>query len=111
MNQKALKTLEYYKIIDTLTEYASTEPGKRLCRELLPSCDYQEILQNQQETSDAVTRVRQKGSISFGGVKDITDSLKRLEDWKLFKYYRTSGRQFRAHRVRQGEILRPQGGI
>ena len=48
-------------------------------RELLPSCDYQEILQNQQETSDAVTRVRQKGSISFGGVKDITDSLKRLE--------------------------------
>lgn len=79
MNQKALKTLEYYKIIDTLTEYASTEPGKRLCRELLPSCDYQEIVQNQQETSDAVTRVRQKGSISFGGVKDITDSLKRLE--------------------------------
>lgn len=79
MNQKALKTLEYHKIIDTLTEYASTEPGKRLCRELLPSCDYQEIVQNQQETSDAVTRVRQKGSISFGGVKDITDSLKRLE--------------------------------
>ena len=79
MNQKALKTLEYYKIIDTLAEYASTEPGKRLCRELLPSCDYQEIIQNQQETSDAVTRVRQKGSISFGGVRDITDSLKRLE--------------------------------
>lgn len=79
MNQKALKTLEYYKIIDTLAEYSSTEPGKRLCRELLPSCDYQEIIQNQQETSDAVTRVRQKGSISFGGVRDITDSLKRLE--------------------------------
>lgn len=79
MNQKALKTLEYYKIIDILTEYASTEPGKKLCRELLPSCDYSEIVQNQQETTDAVTRVRQKGSLSFGGVKDITDSLKRLE--------------------------------
>ena len=79
MNQKALKTLEYYKIIDILTEYASTEPGKKLCRELLPSCDYSEIVQNQQETTDAVTRVRQKGSLSFGGLKDITDSLKRLE--------------------------------
>lgn len=79
MNQKALKTLEYYKIIDILTEYASTEPGKKLCRELLPSCDYSEIVQNQQETTDAVTRVRQKGSLSFGGVRDITDSLKRLE--------------------------------
>ena len=63
MNQKALKTLEYYKIIDILTEYASTEPGKKLCRELLPSCDYSEIVQNQQETTDAVTRVRQKGSL------------------------------------------------
>lgn len=79
MNQKALKTLEYYKIIGVLTEYASTEPGKKLCRELIPSCDYEEILLSQRETSDAVTRVRQKGGISFGGVKDITDSLKRLE--------------------------------
>lgn len=79
MNQKALKTLEYYKIIGVLTEYASTEPGKKLCRELTPSCDYEEILLSQRETSDAVTRVRQKGGISFGGVKDITDSLKRLE--------------------------------
>ena len=79
MNQKALKTLEYYKIIDILTEYASTEPGKKLCRELLPSCDYSEIVQNQQKTIDGVTRVRQKGSLSFGGVRDITDSLKRLE--------------------------------
>ena len=33
----------------------------------------------QTETTDAATRVRQKGSISFGGLKDIRDSLKRLE--------------------------------
>ena len=32
MNQKVLKTLEYNKIIDMLTEKADSEPGKRLCR-------------------------------------------------------------------------------
>lgn len=79
MNQKALKTLEYYKIIETLTEYASCDSGKELCRNLVPSTDYGEIVQSLRETTDADTRVRQKGSISFGGVKDIRPSLKRLE--------------------------------
>lgn len=79
MNQKVFKTLEYYKIIDKLTEYAASEPGKKMCRELIPSSDFNEIVQNQTETADAVTRVRQKGGLSLSGVSDIRDSLKRLE--------------------------------
>ena len=79
MNEKALKTLEYNKIIDQLIEYASTEMGKALCQALTPSCDLSEIRENQAETSDAVTRIRMKGSLSFGGVKDVRASLKRLE--------------------------------
>lgn len=79
MNQKVFKTLEYYKIIDKLTEYAASEPGKKMCRELVPSSDFNEIVQNQTETADAVTRVRQKGGLSLSGVSDIRDSLKRLE--------------------------------
>lgn len=79
MNQKVLKTLEYYKIIEKLTDYAASEPGKKLCKELVPSSDFQEIVQNQTETADAVTRVRQKGNLTFAGVSDIRDSLKRLE--------------------------------
>ncbi len=79
MNQKVLRTLEYYKIIEKLTEYAASEPGKKLCRDLQPSSDYDEIVQNQTETADAATRVRQKGNLSFAGVHDVRDSLKRLE--------------------------------
>lgn len=79
MNKKALKTLEYTKIIDQLTEYASTEMGKQMCRELQPSCDLGTIRQSQTETTDALTRVRMKGSLSFGGVKDVRGSMKRLE--------------------------------
>ena len=79
MNQKVLKTLEYHKIIEKLTEYAASEPGKRLCRELEPSSNFEEIVQAQAETADAVARVRQKGSVSFAGISDIGSSLKRLE--------------------------------
>lgn len=79
MNTKSLNTLEYHKIINQLIEYASSPLGKHLCRNLIPAISLAEIQQTQMETSDAVTRVRQKGSISFGGLKDIGDSIKRLE--------------------------------
>jgi DNA mismatch repair protein MutS2 len=79
MNIKALKTLEYNKIIDKLTEYASSTPGKELCSNLLPLTDYEEIIAEQKETSDALKRLWQKGSLSFSGLKDISLSLKRLE--------------------------------
>lgn len=79
MNQKVLKTLEYNKIITQLTSYAASTPGKLLCQNLLPMSDYHEIVQAQTETSDALTRVRMKGSLSLSGVRDVRDSLKRLE--------------------------------
>ncbi len=79
MNTKSLKTLEYDKIISQLEEYASSPLGKQLCHDLLPSVDINEIRSSQAETTDAQTRVRQKGSLSFSGLKDVRDSLKRLE--------------------------------
>lgn len=79
MNQKALKTLEYYKIIAQLEECASSAPGKALCRDLTPSSRLEEIRTWQSQTTDAVDRVRLKGSVSFSGLRDVGDSLKRLE--------------------------------
>ena len=79
MNQKALTSLEYPKIIEKLTEKASSPMGKELCRKLLPSTDINQIRLMQTQTKDALTRLFQKGSVSFGSVKDIRGSLKRLE--------------------------------
>lgn len=79
MNQKAYKALEYYKIIDMLTDKASSFMGKELCRKLTPSTDLEEIRHMQTQTKDALTRLFQKGNISFGSVKDVRGSLKRLE--------------------------------
>lgn len=79
MNQKALKTLEYDKIINQLTEYAASPLGKALCQNLSPSSDLEEVRTWQAQTTDAVTRIRLKGSVSFSGIRDIGDSLKRLD--------------------------------
>lgn len=79
MNPKALKALEYFKIIEQLTEKASSSLGKNLCRQLVPLTDINEIRHMQTQTRDALLRIFQKGSISFGSVKDVRGSLKRLE--------------------------------
>lgn len=79
MNEKALKTLEYNKIIALLADYAASPLGKELCAGLKPSSDYEEIITWQAQTTDACDRVRMKGTVSFAGVRDVRDSLKRLE--------------------------------
>ena len=79
MNKKAQKTLEYDKIIGLLTECAGSPLGQEKCRNLTPSTDLDEIRNLQQETSDALSYLLQKGSISFSGLRDIMPSLKRLE--------------------------------
>ena len=79
MNEKALKTLEYDKIIEQLTSRASSLLGKRKCENLQPSASLGEIEHLQRQTQDALTRLFQKGTISFGGARDVRGSLKRLE--------------------------------
>ena len=79
MNHKVLKTLEFDKILLLLTEKADSEPGKKLCRELVPSTDIQKIRQDQAETKDALSRIFQSGSTSFGSNRDLGFSIKSLE--------------------------------
>ncbi|MCI9060612.1 MAG: endonuclease MutS2 [Lachnospiraceae bacterium] len=79
MNKKALQTLEYHKIIDMLAECATSASGKTLCQNLTPSVSLAEIQLAQQQTSDALTRIYQKGSLSFSGIHNLGASLKRLE--------------------------------
>ena len=79
MNDKALHTLEFDKIIDLLAGRASSEPGRAKCRALRPLTDLDEINMLQDETAAAVARLFAKGSISFGNTVDVGLSLRRLE--------------------------------
>ena len=79
MNEKVLHTLEYDKIINLLVDKATSDPGRKLCRELLPMTDIEDIEKAQTQTADAFSYVLKKGSMSFGNTKDIGYSLKSLE--------------------------------
>ena len=79
MNAKVLTTLEYNKIIDLLTEKADSEPGKKLCRDLVPSTDLSAIRTAQRETKDALARLFRIGSTSFGSNRDLGFSIRSLE--------------------------------
>ena len=79
MNEKGLITLEYNKIIELLAGKANSAPGKKLCRELLPSTDLEEIRRNQRHTADALGRLFRSGSTSFGNNKDLGFSIRSLE--------------------------------
>lgn len=79
MNEKVLATLEYNKIIQLLTQKATSDPGRAMCRELKPQMDLEDIRLAQQQTADALSMLFAKGSTSFGGNRDVGFSLRSLE--------------------------------
>ncbi|UNK17440.1 endonuclease MutS2 [Paenibacillus sp. N3/727] len=77
MDDKILHTLEYRKILNTLSQYTQTSMGKATTEQLKPSVQLDDVKQLLAATDQAYTVDRLKGSPSFGGITDITDSLKR----------------------------------
>ncbi len=79
MNEKALRILEYDKIINLLTEKATSAPGKELCKILKPMTDPAKIEEAQTQTADAFSRLIKGDRANFSGNKDISYSIKALE--------------------------------
>ncbi len=79
MNSKALHVLEYDKIIEKLAEHATSDPGRKLCRELLPSSDIGQIRADLRKTEDAIARIFKKGSVNFGDNRNFDGTLKALK--------------------------------
>ena len=79
MNAKVLRVLEYDKVIHMLEQKATSDPGRQICRDLVPMTDLAQIEQAQTETADALTRIFQKGSLNFGSNKPLGMCLRSLE--------------------------------
>ena len=79
MNKKSLTKLEYNKIIEQLSEKASSFAGKSRCQKLKPMTDIDRIREAQEETAAAFTRIVKKGRPSFQSNQPVNDSLRRLE--------------------------------
>ena len=78
MNEKAIRILEYDRILEQLAALATSQEGARRCMALRPSADLYEIRQRQRQTSDACSRIFRRGNPSFGNVRDIRPMLLRL---------------------------------
>ena len=77
MNEKALRTLEFDKIIEKVASFASSFVGKEKVRALKPSNNIKEIQTWQKETSQAVSMILKKGSLKVGGLRYINPFLQR----------------------------------
>lgn len=77
MQQKVLKVLEFDKVKGRLLEYVSSSLGKELAEKLMPSTDFEEVVQRQEETDEAAKVIRMKANIPLGGIFDIRAHVKR----------------------------------
>ncbi len=79
MNEKALRILEYNKIIGLLCENTVSTMGRDLAEELKPVNNINEVKELQQETTEAVNLILKKGSIPLNGLHDIRAILKKVK--------------------------------
>ena len=75
MNEKALKVLEYNKIVQMLREQAGSIMAKDRLGELRPYHDLRNIQESLAETSEAVSVIVKKGSLPLGQLYDIENAL------------------------------------
>ena len=106
MNQKSLTKLEFPKIIEMLTDHASSPGGASFCRRIKPMTDLNKIITAQEQTAAAFTRIVKKGIPSFSGCYAVSDSLKRLETRKCLKRTGTPPDRQASSDNRPDQILR-----
>lgn len=76
---KYFKTLELDKIINKLTNFASTIYGRELCEKVSPCFEITEIKKNLSETDEATKMILQFGTPAFSSIHDIRSAIKRAE--------------------------------
>lgn len=79
MDTRTLKVLEYDKILQRLTEFAVSDPGKQLAGSVLPVSDIDLVNRLLDDTSEAASLIMRKGNPPLYGLHDISDALKRAK--------------------------------
>lgn len=77
--QKALRVLEFDKVIEQMKQHAASSLGVEKVESLTPSKDIEEVNRLQAETDEGAKVVRLKGSAPLGGIHDVRTSLKRAQ--------------------------------
>ncbi|MBF7095783.1 endonuclease MutS2 [Alkalibacter mobilis] len=77
MNKRALKVLEYDKILNILSSFAQSQTAKDEIMSLVPSADEYEINKMLDETDQGTIVLFKNGNIPMAPFKDIRNSIKR----------------------------------
>ena len=77
--EKAFVSLEFDKIRQMLCDCTSVDGAKKILSALQPSVSLENIRYMQKQTTEAKQMSATKGAPSFGGVRDISNSLERCE--------------------------------
>ena len=76
-DHRSLFSLEFDKIREMLALHASTEGAKGAAMALSPTDDIETVIKRQKKTSDAKKLCENKGTPSFGGIRDISEACDR----------------------------------
>ncbi|MDP4094459.1 MAG: endonuclease MutS2 [Bacillota bacterium] len=77
MDERALRVLEFDKIVQMVKNLASSDLGKEIAEKLIPENSYGKVEILLKETSDAASFIARKGRPPLGGIHDIHDSIRR----------------------------------
>lgn len=81
MNANYLNKLEYFKILETLSTFATTYIGKNMCLNLLPSNQKDDVKNRLLETDEAVKVLYRSSKPPLSEIADNTINLKTLESF------------------------------
>ena len=76
MQERVLKVLEFEKVKEQLLEHVSSSLGREMAEKLVPSTNFEEVVQRQEETDEAAKVLRMKANIPLGGIFNIRPHVK-----------------------------------
>lgn len=76
MNEKYIKVLEYYKILEMLKEYAVSDMGKERAMSLRPSSEEREVRLLQAQTEEAMSVIAYAGGNPMSSFTDVREYLR-----------------------------------
>ncbi len=77
--KRALKTLEYNKIINQVAIFCTSSIGKAQIEELIPETDYDKVVELLEEMDEGLSILRVKGNVPMGGIFDVRPHAKRAQ--------------------------------
>ena len=80
MQTTYLEKLEFNKIKNTLSSYAQTNNGKKMCLDLYPSSNKAKVQKALDETTEAVALIYRKGNLPLETIGDISTYILNLKN-------------------------------